>query len=115
LTRWVVAGFSLCVTLYALWALDQETGIHQMVENAYKVTLVLAFVPLVAGLYWKRANTVGAYLAIGLGLATWLPMEFLLPEGEDPIPPQFAGFLMACAGMVAGSLLGGAAARPGRA
>lgn len=115
LTRWVVAGFSLCVTLYALWALDQETGIHQMVENAYKVTLVLAFVPLVAGLYWKRANTAGAYLAIGLGLATWLPMEFLLPEGEDPIPPQFAGFLMACAGMVAGSLLGGAAARPGRA
>jgi hypothetical protein len=37
-------------------------------------------------------------------------MEFLLPEGEGPIPPQFAGFLMACAGMVAGSLWGGGAA-----
>ena len=103
MTRWVVGIFALCVTLYALWALDQETGIHQMVENAYKVTLVLAFTPLVAGLYWKRASTFGAYWAMGLGLATWLPMEFLAPEAA--LPPQFAGFLMSIVGMVAGSLL----------
>jgi len=103
MTRWVVGIFSVCVTLYALWALGQETGIHQMVENAYKVTLVLAFTPLVAGLYWKRATTFGAYWAMGLGLATWLPMEFLTPEAA--IPPQFAGFLMSIVGMVAGSLL----------
>ena len=103
MTRWVVGIFALCVTLYALWALDQETGIHQMVENAYKVTLVLAFTPLVAGLYWERASTFGAYWAMGLGVATWLPMEFLAPEAA--LPPQFAGFLMSIAGMVAGSLL----------
>jgi Na+/proline symporter len=103
MTRWVVGIFSVCVTLYALWALDHDTGIHQMVENAYKVTLVLAFTPLVAGLYWKRATTLGAYWAMGLGLATWLPMEFLAPEAD--IPPQFAGFLMSIVGMVAGSLL----------
>jgi Na+/proline symporter len=101
--RWVVGVFAVCVTLYALWALDHETGIHQMVENAYKVTLVLAFTPLVAGLYWKRATTLGAYWAMGLGLAAWLPLEFLAPEGG--IPPQFAGFLMSVAGMVTGSLL----------
>lgn len=106
ITRWVVAAFSLVVTLYALWALGQKTGIHQMVENAYKVTLVVAFVPLAAGLYWRRANTAGAYLAIGLGLATWLPMEIYLAEGEAPMPPQFAGFLMACAGMALGAFLG---------
>ena len=106
MTRWVVAGFAVLVTLYSLWSLEQETGIHEMVANAYKVTLVLAFVPLVAGLYWKRASTRGAYWAIALGLLTWIPMEFLMPEGEGPIPPQFAGFLMACVGMVAGSLSG---------
>ena len=106
MTRLVVAVFSVLVTLYALWALEQETGIHQMVENAYKVTLVLAFVPLVAGLYWKRATTRGAYWAIALGLVTWLPMELLMPEGEGPIPPQFAGFLAACCGMFLGSSLG---------
>ena len=103
MTRWVVGCFSVLVTLYALWALGEETGIHQMVENAYKVTLVVAFVPLVAGLYWRRANTLGAYLAIGLGLLTWLPLELFMPESA--IPPQFAGFLMACIGMIAGALL----------
>jgi Na+/proline symporter len=103
MTRWVVGIFSVCVTLYALWALDQDTGIHQMVENAYKVTLVLAFTPLVAGLYWKRATTQGAYWAMGLGVAAWLPMEFIAPEAA--LPPQFAGFLMSIVGMVAGSLL----------
>ena len=104
ITRWVVAVFTVLVTLYALWAMEHETGIHQMVENAYKVTLVLAFVPLVAGLYWPRATTRGAYWAIVLGLSTWLPMEFFVPEGEGFMPPQFAGFLMAILGMLVGSL-----------
>lgn len=103
MTRWVVAVFAVCVTLYALWSSNSDTGIHQMVENAYKVTLVVAFTPLVAGLYWKRATTLGAYSAIALGLATWLPLEILLPEGNWP--PQFAGFLMSIVGMVGGSLL----------
>ncbi|MEW5770597.1 MAG: sodium:solute symporter family protein [Pseudomonadota bacterium] len=113
MTRWVVAAFTVLVTLYALWALDRETGIHQMVENAYKVTLVLAFVPLVAGLYWPRATTRGAYWAIALGLATWIPLEVLAPEGD--IPPQFAGFLAACLGMLAGSLSDAPRHRPAAA
>jgi len=104
MTRAVVAVFTVCVTLYALWSLQAQTGIHQMVENAYKVTLVIAFTPLVAGLYWKRANAQGAMLAIVLGVLTWLPLEFLMPEGEGMMPPQFAGFLMSIVGMVAGSL-----------
>jgi Na+/proline symporter len=108
LTRWVVGVFSVLVTLYALWSLEHATTIHQMVENAYKVTLVLAFVPLVAGLYWRRASTRGAYLAIAFGLATWIPLEILAPEGEGLMPPQFAGFLAACAGMLLGSFAGGA-------
>ncbi|MGQ9860934.1 MAG: sodium:solute symporter family protein, partial [Thiobacillaceae bacterium] len=97
MTRSVVAVFAVLVTFYSLWSLERETTIHQMVENAYKVTLVVAFVPLAAGLYWRRANTRGAYLAIALGLVTWLGLEWLAPEGEGLMPPQFAGFLAACA------------------
>jgi threonine/homoserine/homoserine lactone efflux protein len=54
--RAVVAGFAVTVTLFAL---NSDSGIYEMVGNAYKVTLVGAFVPLVAGLYWKRANSQG--------------------------------------------------------
>lgn len=100
--RVVVVGFAAVVTLFALYS---DATIYQMVENAYKITLVVAFVPLVAGLYWQRASTQGAYLAIALGLVVWLPMEVWLPEGQALMPPQFAGFLASVAGMVAGSLV----------
>ncbi|MGH8737494.1 MAG: sodium:solute symporter family transporter [Burkholderiales bacterium] len=38
-----------------------------------------AVVPLVAGLYWKRANSQGALLSIVFGMATWIAMEALAP------------------------------------
>jgi Na+/proline symporter len=101
ITRGVVAAFSVGVVLYALWSLQSESSIHQMVENAYKVTLATAFVPLVAGIYWKRANNTGASVSILLGMATWLGMEFLAPEAA--LPPQFAGFIASAIGMVVGS------------
>ena len=107
LTRWVVGVFSVLVTLYALWSLEHATTIHQMVENAYKVTLAIAFVPLVAGLYWRRANTLGAYLAMGLGTAVWLALEWLAPDGVHGMEPHFIGFIAAAMGMVLGALAGG--------
>ena len=72
-----------------------------MVENAYKVTLACAFVPLVAGLYWKRANNLGAGLSIVLGLVAWIAMEFVAPDAA--LPPQFAGLIASAAGMLAGA------------
>jgi Na+/proline symporter len=102
ITRVVVAVFSVGVVLYSLWALQSEATIHQMVENAYKVTLATAFVPLVAGLFWKRANNTGATLSILLGLAVWLGFELVAADG--PLPPQFAGFIASALGMVVGSL-----------
>ena len=101
-TRVVVLLFSLLVVAYSLWALQAETSIHQMVENAYKVTLACAFVPLVAGLYWRKANNTGAALSIVLGLVAWIAMEFIDPDAA--LPPQFAGFIASAVGMVAGSL-----------
>lgn len=101
--RIVVVLFTAGVTVYALWAVGKDTGIHQMVENAYKVTLVMAFTPLVAGIYWKHANGQGAVMAIMFGLLTWIPLEILAAEGD--IPPQFAGFIMSIIGMVVGSLM----------
>lgn len=105
LTRGVVVAFALIVVIYTLWSLEQQTSIHKMVENAYKITLVVAFVPLVAGLYWKRASNGGALLGMGLGMITWLSLEYLVPSLEDSLPAHFIGFFMALAGMMIGSYL----------
>ncbi len=99
--RTVLLCFSGVVLLFAL---NSEASIFRMVESAYKVTLVAAFVPLCAGLYWSRATTQGALLAITTGLVTWMTLQ--LCGSRAPVwPPQLVGFLVAFAGMVAGSLL----------
>ncbi|WP_413437512.1 sodium:solute symporter family protein [Sulfuriferula sp. GW1] len=98
--RGVVVGFACIVTVFAL---NSNASIYKMVENAYKVTLVAAFVPLVFGLYWKRANTQGALFAIALGVSSWLLLEIFHPDGLWP--PQLFGLLMSLAGMLAGSLI----------
>jgi solute:Na+ symporter, SSS family len=87
-----------------LWfALNSESSIFHMVEDAYKVTLVGAFVPLAFGLYWKRANNQGALLSIALGIVTWLLMEKF---GQDTYwPPQLVGLVFSIAGMLIGSML----------
>ena len=90
--------------ILVLWfALNSESSIFHMVENAYKVTLVGAFVPLVFGLYWRRANNQGATLSIVLGLGSWLLLELLQPDTYWP--PQLVGLLMSVAGMLLGSSL----------
>jgi SSS family solute:Na+ symporter len=95
----------VCFTLIVLvFALNSEASIFRMVESAYKVTLVAAFIPLAAGLYWKQATTQGALVAIIAGLATWIMLE-LFGRHNDVWPPQLVGLLMAGAGMLAGSLL----------
>ena len=93
--------FTGCVLGYAMAM--KGTPIYEMVSGAYQVTLVGAFVPLVCGLYWKRATRNGAIASIVLGIVSWI-MFLATPLGEQ-IPAQLVGVLMAGVGMVAGSLL----------
>lgn len=98
--RATVFVFTVIVTLFAL---NSSSSIFEMVENAYKVTLVAAFVPLAFGMYWKRATRQGALAAILLGFSSWILMEVFAPEGTWP--PQLVGVLVSLAGMLAGSTL----------
>jgi solute:Na+ symporter, SSS family len=95
-----VLVFAAIVLTYAI--IMEGTSIYEMVAGAYQVPLVGAFVPLVFGLYWKRATTQGALLSVVLGLGTWA-LFALTPLAEE-FPQQLAGVLAALAGMVAGSL-----------
>lgn len=111
MTRIVVVCFALAVTAFAL--ASQGKSIYEMVSNAYKITLVGAFVPLVMGLYWKKANTQGALFSVIGGLASWGLMEQF--GAESIWPPQLAGLLVSFAGMIIGSLLPPFAAKPATA
>jgi solute:Na+ symporter, SSS family len=110
LMRVVIVCFTVLVTGFAL---STHASIYKMVENAYKVTLVGAFVPLVCGLYWKRSTNLGAMLSVVLGLTVWIWMEVLVPDAV--VPPQLAGLLASFTGMVAGSFAGGTVPREAHA
>ena len=85
-----------------LFALNSKSTMYEMVQNAYNVTLCGAFVPLVAGAYWKRANTQGALLSVVLGIGTWLAATQVAPESM--IPANLLGLFASIIGMLIGSL-----------
>jgi Na+/proline symporter len=99
--RGCLVGFALLVLTFAL---NSDSSIFEMVENAYKVTLAGAFVPLVFGAYWKRSTTQGALLATIGGLLSWILVEVMIGE-HSPVPPQLIGLGLSAIGMVVGSLL----------
>lgn len=98
--RITVFFFTIAVTLFAM---NSDLSIFHMVESAYKVTLVAAFVPLAFGIYWSKANPLGGLLAVVFGLTVWIGAEILVPEAT--LPPQLAGLLASVAGMLLGGLV----------
>lgn len=84
-----------------VFALNNTSTMYEMVQDAYKVTLVGAFVPLVCGIYWGRATTQGALLAALAGLVTWGICEKFFAEAT--VPPQLVGLFASVVGMLVGS------------
>lgn len=99
LVRVVLFTFAAIVLIFAL---TTDDSIYEMVQNSYKVSLVSGFVPLVCGLYWKKANSRGALLSAIWGLAGWAFFEILSPEGI--IPPVIIGLGFSFLGMFLGSM-----------
>jgi SSS family solute:Na+ symporter len=106
--RITVLCFTVAVTFFAI---NSELSIFKMVENAYKITLVAAFVPLAFGVYWSKANSLGALLAVLGGLTVWITCEILAPKAI--LPPQLAGLLASITGMLVGGLVPRAQLRVG--
>lgn len=100
--RITIVIFAVLVLLYAIYM--EGTSIYELVSSAYQVTLVAAFVPLVMGLYWKRATTQGAIFSIGAGLFVWILFFPQISGLGEHFPGQLAGLLAAFAGMFVGSL-----------
>ena len=98
--RITVLCFTVVVTFFAI---NSQLSIFKMVESAYKVTLVAAFVPLAFGVYWPRANSLGGLLSVVFGLTMWISCEILAPNAI--MPPQLAGLCASILGMLIGGLV----------
>jgi solute:Na+ symporter, SSS family len=98
--RLTVFGLGLAV---AAMALASRLSIYDLVVESGKVVLAGAFVPLTAGLFWKRANERGSLAAVIAGIGVWLGMEALAPDGT--LPAVLGGLLASAIGMAGGSLI----------
>lgn len=98
--RYAIVGIAAVALLIAI----QEGSIYEIVGASYSITLVAAFVPMTFGLFTKRANTLGAVLAIILGTLSWQYVEHF--GGEEPaVPSIIVGLGMSVTGMLVGMFL----------
>ncbi|WP_080059606.1 sodium:solute symporter family protein [Spirosoma aerolatum] len=96
--RWAVVVITvICV----LMSTTRDTNIFDLVGESSAFSLVSLFVPLAAGIYWKRATLIGCLCSMTIGFLVWL---FCLWQQSEH-PPLLWGLLASTLGMVAGSLL----------
>lgn len=90
----------ILIALCALGLASLQGGIYELVSGAYSITLVSVFVPLVFGLYWHKANSVGALFAFIFGIAGW---QFTKIYAVDPFAPAIlVGLGLSFVGMLVG-------------
>jgi Na+/proline symporter len=97
LTRISVLIFSVVATVMACL----RSNIYELVGESSILSLVSLFVPLIFGLYWKRASSTGAVLSIVGGASAW----FIFINIDLTIPALVPSTLISMTGMIAGSLL----------
>ncbi|MCG8327139.1 MAG: sodium:solute symporter family protein [Chitinophagales bacterium] len=95
--RLSVVGVALCSAIMAAWRQD----IYELVAQSSALSLVSLFIPLTAGLYWKKASNVGALAAIIGGMAVWIVCEII----GTSIPSLIYGGLASMLAMIVGSLV----------
>ena len=97
-TAWVIGLLAL------YWAYSPPELISQFYTAGVGLLSGSLFVPVIAGLWWKKANRVGGILALVTGALTYVLVHFqILPFGLAPILVSLAASALA---MMAGGLLG---------
>lgn len=91
----VVAAVSLGMAL-------MRSNIYELVSESSALSLVSLFVPLVAGMFWRKANTGSAIGSMLAGMGIWL---FAMYIGTE-VNPMLYGLAGSIAGLFAGQLAG---------
>lgn len=97
-TRIALLVFAVVATVMACL----RENIYELVAESSILSLVSLFAPLTFGLYWKRTSSVGAVLAMVLGLTTWLLFKWIY---IIEIPSLVPATLVSIVALVIGSLL----------
>jgi len=97
LTRLSVLIFATVATVMACL----RSNIYELVGESSILSLVSLFVPLIFGLYWKRASSTGAVLSILGGGIAW----FIFANVELSTPALVPSTIISVVGMIVGSLL----------
>jgi len=95
-TRLCVLGFSAIATVMACL----RSNIYHLVGESSILSLVTLFASLTLGLYWKKANSTGAFLSMIFGILTWIFFEIYETEWPSLLPATLVSFLA----MILGSL-----------
>jgi Na+/proline symporter len=95
--RFNIISVAIIATILAQW----KTNIYELVAGASILMLVSLFVPLTAGLYWKKASEMGALMSLVFGMIAFLAFSAI----ELPFYPHLPALLVSAASMVIGSLI----------
>ena len=90
----VVAAVSLAMAL-------MRSNIYELVSESSALSLVSLFVPLVAGMFWRKTSSAAAIASMLAGMGTWLLALYLGTE----INPMLYGLAASVAGLFLGQLL----------
>ena len=90
---------------------------YSLLEDAYELTLVGLFVPLTAGLFWKRGGSAAALLAMASGVVLWVVhltfgWEWFLEPALSPAGVLIPNAIGLTAASAIGYLLGTATGAP---
>jgi solute:Na+ symporter, SSS family len=92
----------ILVTLTCIWMAVERQNIFELVSEASAFSLVSLFIPLNAGLWWKRASSLGSHLSMILGLGVWAYFNFMAPTY---IPAIWYGLLASLFGLLFGTFV----------
>jgi solute:Na+ symporter, SSS family len=97
--RWSVIFVTICSLAMAL---PEDASIFDLVSDSSALSLVALFIPLTAGLFWKKASAAGAIASMIAGMVVWIFCEYIRPTDLPSLVPGLGASIL---GMVLGSWL----------
>jgi Na+/proline symporter len=92
----------ILVTTACVFLAIARQNIFELVGEASAFSLVSLFIPLNAGLFWKKSKPLGSHLSMTMGLAVWIYFHFFEPI---EIPAVCLGLLAGGLGLLVGNFI----------